>query len=999
MNKLQLRLFFAIFIVGRSLGSALQAGTLFGVGDNTIWELGDPSRGVHLTPILIDTNVASISAGYRHTLYTKSDGSLWGVGANYIGQLGDGTTTNKQTVSMITPFIKAFAAGGEYYSAFVRPDGTLWACPNYPGSGIPSPGSQIQIASNVTKVSPGELHVLFITSDGALWGIGYNDWGELGDGTTTTRTSPVKIADNVIDASAAHSQSIGTEVHSLFVKSDKTLWAIGNNRYGQFGNGTTISSTRPVMVANNVIMAVAGSQNSFFVKTDGTLWAMGDNSGGALGDGTTTQHLSPVQIGSNVVYISPRPGAHTLFITSDGTLWGFGNNSRGELGDGTTTIRLTPIQIATHVSTCAAGGDFSLYVTGNLPPAVLQETVVMASPTIPTVTPNLSALPPPEHLSSQFTSFYSTNRQNFDQSTQSLFDAEVIRIGQWLNSHKNNTVSNVFLIGADVVDTTSHALSIGLAFLDISHVFNNGSAALGSDAQQLATIGDYSLGTASEVGLLPDTADKVRSITSATLNVATNYDNPYTLLLGLNATIWGDWVVPQMRQYGKDPVDLNYKVLVSPQRVIFQTLPSSPDTTADLLLKTELQSAFDMGMYLQAANQTLDKYAGALTAGDSTYAVYQMKAFISYMDMYNQAAQKAGSDVKALGNYLSKTGFTAENENSTTFSAVQQEVKRSGFSPSVLNFLNSIGFSNAQIDQLKSSFLAYTPATAAPDISFLSQASAAAMTLTSAAASSQLTNLSVRTTAGIGDSTLIAGFAVAGPAQKSLLVRGVGPTLTAFGVTGSITSPRLDLYSGQRIIQTNAEWPASLTEKFSSLGAFALPTGSKDTALTTSLGVGSYTAQIVSIDGTAGIALLEIYDDTTVTSTSRLVNVSARSQVGSGANILIAGFTIGGNASKQLLIRGIGPALATFGVGGVLLDPKLQIYQGSTLIAENDDWGQAANVSAVQAQAKSVGAFALPIGSKDSTLLATFPPGSYTAQVSGVGNTTGVALVEIYDSP
>ncbi len=163
---------------------------------------------------------------------------------------------------------------------------------------------------------------------------------------------------------------------------------------------------------------------------------------------------------------------------------------------------------------------------------------------------------------------------------------------------------------------------------------------------------------------------------------------------------------------------------------------------------------------------------------------------------------------------------------------------------------------------------------------------------------------------------------------------------------------------------------------------------------------GSYTAQISGGSSSVGIALAEVYDATPVgtftPTTPRLINASARAVVGTDANILIAGFVVGGSTAKNLLIRAVGPTLTAFSVPGVLADPKLELFSGATLLNSNDDWGGDANISTA---AVSVGAFPLANTAKDAALLVTLPPGSYTAQVSGVGKTTGVALVELYDVP
>jgi hypothetical protein len=266
------------------------------------------------------------------------------------------------------------------------------------------------------------------------------------------------------------------------------------------------------------------------------------------------------------------------------------------------------------------------------------------------------------------------------------------------------------------------------------------------------------------------------------------------------------------------------------------------------------------------------------------------------------------------------------------------------------------------------------------------------------AGGSYLSNLSVRTTAGTGPQTLIVGFAVRGGA-KPLLVRGIGPTLAAFGVSGTLPDPRLDLFPAGTATPaaSNDNWEAAEAAAFAAVGAFALPVGSRDAAVVATLAEGAYTAQVTPADGSTGpgIALVELYD-AAGGSAVRLVNVSARSQVGTGADVLVAGFTVAGNGPRRLLLRAIGPTLASFGVTNVLQDPRLDLYPADSAapMAGNDNWEAAQ--AAVFSQ---VGAFALPEGSRDAVLVATLEPGSYTAQISGVGGTTGVALVEVYELP
>jgi hypothetical protein len=259
---------------------------------------------------------------------------------------------------------------------------------------------------------------------------------------------------------------------------------------------------------------------------------------------------------------------------------------------------------------------------------------------------------------------------------------------------------------------------------------------------------------------------------------------------------------------------------------------------------------------------------------------------------------------------------------------------------------------------------------------------------------SYLSNLSVRTTAGTGAQTLIAGFSVTGD-SKSLLVRGLGPALTPFGVTGTLADPKLDVFRGSARIAENDNWRSEDRATFQALGAFELPSNSRDAALITSLSPDSYTVQLSGTSSTPGLALVELYDMGDGANGARLSNVSARSSIASGNDVLIAGFNIAGESLRTLVIRAIGPGLTPFSVAGVLANPRLQLYGADQrLIAENDNWD-----SAIAPLFDQVGAFPLPNGSHDAALLITLPPGSYTAQVTGVGNSTGVALIEVYDLP
>jgi hypothetical protein len=272
----------------------------------------------------------------------------------------------------------------------------------------------------------------------------------------------------------------------------------------------------------------------------------------------------------------------------------------------------------------------------------------------------------------------------------------------------------------------------------------------------------------------------------------------------------------------------------------------------------------------------------------------------------------------------------------------------------------------------------------------------------------RLVNLSARAQVKTGDSVLIVGFVTAG-GDKSMLVRGVGPTLASLGVSTPLANPQLDLNApGTPPFATvhNDDWSQAAGASaalFARLGAFPMPAASLDAALVPTLAARPYTAILSGVGGGTGIGIVEAYDaDATPGAPAgpRLVNLSARGEVGTGDNILIGGFVIAGTQPRRILLRAVGPGLAQFSLGASALpDPVLTLYRqtpsGAQFVATNDDWQVSASSAVPDSQ---LGAFALTAGSLDSALILTLAPGAYTAQVSGLNGATGLALVEIYDA-
>jgi len=321
--------------------------------------------------------------------------------------------------------------------------------------------------------------------------------------------------------------------------------------------------------------------------------------------------------------------------------------------------------------------------------------------------------------------------------------------------------------------------------------------------------------------------------------------------------------------------------------------------------------------------------------------------------------------------------------------------------------------------------LVISGATSANAGSYTCAAANSSGTVTSAAASlmvvasanpGRLTNLSCRAQVGTGADIMTAGFVVGGAGvvgTQSVLVRGTGPTLSLFGLTGLLADPKLTLNNTSdnpgQVIATNAGWGGNpeISAEAGLLGAFPWGTSATpDSALLQALPPDNYTAQIAGAGGDTGLALVEVYDATPAgtyaPATPRMINLSALIQVGAGANVVFAGFVIGGDTARTMLIRASGPALAAapFGFAGTLSDPQLTLTNTSVtpnrVVTINTGW---AGDPTIVAGGASVGAFSWSPSSADSAILITLPPGNYTAGVAGARGDTGLALIELYEVP
>ncbi len=278
----------------------------------------------------------AVSAGAAQSMALLADGTVWGWGRNLSGELG---------------------TGAQFSTHFP-----------FPVLGF----------TNVVAIAGGAGFNLALKADGTVWGLGANGAGQLGDGTTIDRSTAVQVSGLTNVVAIATGPNSG---HSLAIKSDGTLWAWGFNFFGQIGDGTTTNRLTPVQIGGlSAMKAIAtGTGHSVALKADGTVWAWGQNLHGQLGDGTTTDHFFPAQVPAFGGVVAVTAGqTHTVVRKADGTVWAWGANSfSGQLGDGTFIERSSPVQV-TGVSAAkivATGGQHSIVVLPTVTIAALAAMV------------------------------------------------------------------------------------------------------------------------------------------------------------------------------------------------------------------------------------------------------------------------------------------------------------------------------------------------------------------------------------------------------------------------------------------------------------------------------------------------------------------------------------------------------------------------------------------------------------------------------------------------
>ena len=251
-----------------------------------------------------------------------------------------------------------------------------------------------------------------------------------------------------------------------------------------------------------------------------------------------------------------------------------------------------------------------------------------------------------------------------------------------------------------------------------------------------------------------------------------------------------------------------------------------------------------------------------------------------------------------------------------------------------------------------------------------------------------LLNISTRMNVGTGDNVLIGGFIVVGTEPKKVLLRAIGPSLTAFGVMDALADPTIELHEPGNIVVTNDNWKDTQEQEIMDTGI--APTDDLESAILATLDPGLYTAIVQGKNGGTGVGLVEVYD-LDEAADSELANISTRGFVDIDENVMIGGFIVGDGVSTSVVVRAIGPSLAAVGVANPLQNPTLELFDSDgTQIAFDDDWKDSQ-----QAEIEDAGL--APSDDRESAIAADLTPGAYTAIVRGKDNTSGVGLMEVYN--
>jgi len=953
-------------------------GTVWAVGDNRHGQLGDGSMIESSTPVQVMLNgVKAISAKASHSLFLKTDGTVWAVGRNDEGQFGDGTTTSRSTpVKSMMSGVQAIDT--EYYlSLFLKTDGTVWAAGEFAQEvqGAESAtirSTPVEMIRGVQAIAAGARHSLFLKTDGSVWAVGRNDGGQLADGSAHRRSTPIPVMDGV-EAIAAGGN------HSLFLDTLKTVWVTGENGRGQLGDGGTMDRSASVPVLTGAKSISGGVTNSLFLSEDGTAWAAGSNWGGPLGDGSIVDSSTPQQV-MNEVQATAAGYRHSLFLETDGTVWKVKTGDRfvfgrGGIGIDYPAFRTEPSEVIGGVKAIAAGYSFSLFLKedgavwaagANDHGAFGDGSVTDQSTPVPTMITGVEAIAVGNRHSlflmpdgTAWASGYNFYGQIGDGSTtdrwtpvQVMGGVRAIAAGGGHNLFLK-TDGTVWAVG----DNSAGQLGDGTTTRQSTPV-----EVMISGVQAIATGGGHSLflkvdGTVWAVGDNGDgqLGDRITASRSTPFQTLFGVNTPVpptfefhpesqSVMEGSSVTFSSNAMgspVPTY-QWRRDWVDIEGATEAS--YTIAVVTPEDAgmyDVVALNGVRPNVISEAATLTLLQPPVVELQPESIVVTAPASatfTVAADSQPAIYTYTWQRMNAGQSEWLTLSDGGVYSgTQTATLSIDETSTAVTGDQFRcVVSNGVIPDAVS---------------DAATLTVEPGRGAPKI----------------------------------------------------LVQPIGVTATAGGgvmLSVEATIPNFASSTSFMPIAFTYQWRFNgMAIPGAIAAAHTIPS-----VQTFHAGVYSVVVSADSLSSESNGAVVEVIAP--APSASRLLNLSTRALCLTGEDVLISGFVIEGTGNRRVLIRAVGPTLEDWGVIGSLPDPRMVLKQrvdATTVpdIASNDNWGVqksgGVTPAEIRAAADRVGAFALAEGSADGALLVELVAGAYSVVNSGGADSTGVAIIEIYD--
>lgn len=672
----------------------------------------------------------------------------------------------------------------------------------------------------------------------------------------------------------------------------------------------------------------------------------------------------------NMTFPVPSVGA----VTFDGTI-----TFDGHVNGGTWSVSGLPPE-------CSEGGNWTAdYAPGSTPPPPPPPVPV------PSYVPQLSSFPSPDTLftSGDINFFVADHGSEFPPDVQAFLTTEAQKAQPLTDPESDSFIKRTAGGTAEGLEQFCHLAGLIKAGVE----------------GELVTMAGAVMATMPFLDLTDEQRKSVGYAELVKAGIATlQGEEPIGILIDVNLYIYGHMLAPALQQVADDPPDPNYQTVVVPDPPQVPTFPSTGNASIDAAISKAYLDSSTAQSFLNAANTSYNRYSSAYAASDAMSAGLQFEALLYFLVAYDKAVQDSANDLKQLRALLAAAGKGNATFDPQGLSLFQANIAANGLSAGAIQALTGAGITNAQIQAATTKLLAVDPNTMSGTMFDAINDTAISARHASSKQPPQLANISTRGNVGTGDNVLIGGFIISGIEPKQVIIRGRGPALAAFGLN-ALSNPVLELHdSTGALIATNDDWQSThlagiiTSDQVSDIQNSGLaPSNAADSAIIATLRPGSYTAIVHGVNNGTGVGIIEVFDLSPGTGTI-LGNISTRGNVGTGDNVLIGGFIINGADPRKVIIRARGPALAAFGLNA-LSNPTLELHDSTGLIATNDNW-QSTHLGGIITgdQVSGIQNSGLaPSNAADSAIIATLPPGSYTAIVGGVNSGTGVGIIEVFD--